>query len=113
MVVNTTLSADANDITLNIVDQSISQAYFIQMAALNQVGQGPFSTPLEVDRFDPISILIPKGQNTQNQNLFIQNNKQVTLIIGVISAALFVLILISAVICYKKKLQSEQKPIGE
>ena len=117
---NTTLSADANDIALNVEHH---QAYYIQMAALNQVGQGPFSTPLEVE-FDPeILLMVPpnsgSGNPTQqktreNELSSFQNNynnkQQVTLIIGVISAALFVLILISAVICYKKKLRRVQKP---
>ena len=122
---NTTLSADANDIALNVEHH---QAYYIQMAALNQVGQGPFSTPLEVE-FDPeILLMMNSGSSGSGSLLSTQqkektrennelssfqnnnNNKQVTLIIGVISAALFVLILISAVICYKKKLQRVQKP---
>ena len=110
MVANTTLQANANDVTLTVDDRNL--AYFIQMAALNQVGQGPFSTPLEVE-FDPTVLLIPSKGNTQQNELFTQGNtKQVTLIIGVISAALFVLILISAVICYKKKLHGERKPMG-
>ena len=114
LVLNTTLPPTVKDITLNI-EQGEASAYFIRIAALNQIGQGPFSAPLEVE-FDPSILLIPTGKGegtkTQQNELLLQSNKQVTLIIGVISAALFVLILISAVICYKRKMQSQRKPMG-
>ena len=42
----------------------------------------------------------------------IKRRKQVTWIIAAASAALFVLILISTLLCYKRKLRNRQKPLG-
>ena len=114
VVVNSTLSADANDMTLTVTQQS--QLYIIQIAAENPVGLGPYSQPLEVE-FDPV-ILVPEVVNNPVTTGFEprspqeeETRKQVW-IIGAISAAIFVLILISAIIWYQRKLRSRQKPLG-
>ena len=101
-VVNSTLSAEANDMTLTVYRM---EHYIIQIAAENEVGTGPFSQPLNVE-FDPI-ILIAETDIESAKN---ERTLQI-LIIGVVSAAIFVIILISAVICYKKKL-NQNKPSG-
>ena len=82
------------------------QHYIIQIAAENEVGVGPFSQPLNVE-FDPIILIAETDIHQAAQN---ERTLQV-LIIGVVSAAIFVIILISAVICYKKKL-NQNKPSG-
>ena len=108
IVVNTTLSPDANDMTLTVNSESLS--YTIQIAVENEVGQGPFSNPLQVE-FDPIIQIAATNGDIQESFNSQERTKQVW-IIGVASAALFILILLSAIICYKKKLNSRQKPLG-
>ena len=49
IVVNSTLSPDANDMTLSVPAYAESQLYMIQIAAENKIGLGPFSTPLELE----------------------------------------------------------------
>ena len=88
-----------------------SQLYIIQIAAENQIGLGPFSAPLELE-FDPAIILVAEFENDlQMPSKNDQRRKQVW-IIGASSAALFVLILISTLLCYKRKLRNRQKPLG-
>lgn len=111
MVVNRTLSPNANEMTLTVNGESIRQLYMIQIAAENELGQGPFSNPLEVE-FDPLVLVTTSTSGSSRETEDIKGTRQVTLIIGVVSAAIFVLILISAVICYKRKLRSDQKPMG-
>lgn len=113
IVVNKTLLPDVNDMTLVInpeLAQPIAQYYAIQIAAVNQVGHGPFSSPLQLE-FDPI-VVISESESEFDSDLFSESNRQIILIIGLISAATFVLILVSAVICYNKKFNSSRKPIG-
>merc|ERR1712223_1051090 len=97
------------------VPESQNQVYIIQIAAENEIGLGPFSTPLELE-FDPAIILVAQFENEVGNNggslAEIQRRKQVTWIIGAASATLFVLILISTLLCYKRKLRNRQKPMG-
>ena len=114
IVVNSTLSPDANDMTLSVPAYAESQLYMIQIAAENKIGLGPFSTPLELE-FDPAIILVAEFDSENGDlpsgSLAEQRRKQVW-IIGAASAALFVLILISTLLCYKRKLRNRQKPLG-
>ena len=92
--------------TLSVPAYSESQLYMIQIAAENKIGLGPFSTPLELE-FDPAIILVAEfdsenGDLSSGGSLAEQRRKQVW-IIGAASAALFVLILISTLLCYKRK----------
>ena len=80
--------------------------YIIQIAAENEIGTGPFSQPLNVE-FDPIILIAESDLKTDGKK---ERTLQV-LVIGVVSAAIFIIILISAVICYKKKL-NQNKPSG-
>ena len=110
IVVNSTLSPDANDVTLSVPAYAESQLYMIQIAAENKIGLGPFSTPLELE-FDPAIILVAEfdsgnGDLSSGGSLAEQRRKQVW-IIGAASAALFVLILISTLLCYKRKLSNK------
>ena len=108
MAVNTTLSPDANDMTLTVNSESLL-GYTIQIAVENKVGQGPFSNPLQVE-FDPIIQIAATNGDIQESFNSQERSKQVW-IIGVASAALFILILLSAIICYKKKLNSRQNDV--
>merc|ERR1719273_1391024 len=100
--------------TLSVPAYAESQLYMIQIAAENKIGLGPFSTPLELE-FDPTIILVAEFDSENGDlpsgSLAEQRRKQVW-IIGAASAALFVLILISTLLCYKRKLRNRQKPLG-
>ena len=103
IVINRTLSPDANDMTLTAKLSESIQLYTIQIAAENEVGLGPFSDPLKVE-FEAFQ--------KANESDKIMERRQQIWVIGATSAALFVLILISAVLCYKRKLRAKNKPLG-
>lgn len=84
-------------------------SFTIFIAAENQEGLGPFSSPLKVD-FD--SLPTETELNFDNGNHMEEERKKQIWIISAVSAAIFVLILISAIICYKRKLNKRQKPLG-
>lgn len=113
--VNQTIPAGAdqqpiNEINLFVIGMAAHKVYTVQLAAVNSVGRGPFSIPQALQSSYGIQedTSLPSFVNESEHQ-----NKQLTWIIGAVSAATFVLIFVSGVIYYKRKLNTRAKaPLG-
>ena len=99
-----------NEITLFVNGMEINQKYTIEIAAVNKMGKGPFSSPpLEIE-IDPINFISPDivpGNGYSGKEA-----AQITWIIAVVSALTLVLIAISTFFFCKWKCGNRQKPSG-
>lgn len=112
IVNNLTLAPGANDMTLTLATDGIDSAFTIFIAAENQEGLGPFSSPLNLDF---ASLPVTETEINNDTTPLEEERKKQIWIISAVSAAIFVLILISAIICYKRKFNKRRhhaKPMG-
>ena len=99
-----------NEITLFVNGLAANKIYTIQIAAVNKIGRGPFSSPLELE-INPISFLNPNDVTVPGDGYSGVGNDeaaQMTWIIAVVSAFTLVLVAISIFFCCKKKLNSQK-----
>ena len=99
-----------NEITLFVSGMETNQKYTIEIAALNKMGKGPFSSPpLELE-IDPINFISP--DIVPEDGYSGKEAAQITWIIAVVSALTLVLIAISIFFLCKWKCGNLQKPTG-
>ena len=99
-----------NEITLFVNGMEINQKYTIEIAAVNKMGKGPFSSPPLEMEIDPINFISPDivpGNGYSGKEA-----AQITWIIAVVSALTLVLIAISTFFFCKWKCGNRQKPSG-
>ena len=99
-----------NEITLFVSGMEPNQKYTIEIAAMNKMGRGPFSSPPVELEIDPINFV--------NPNIILENGysgkeaAKITWIIAIVSALTLVLIAISTFFFCKWKYGNHQKPSG-
>ena len=107
--VNNTVLPSVNEVTLYVNGMAAHKIYTIQISALNEQGQGPFSAPLEIE-LDPLLFSISPSVDRPLHN---ENIKQISWIIAIVAILSFILILLSALFVYKRKLSLHgRKPVG-
>ena len=108
--VNNTVAPTVNEVTLFVNGMAAHKLYTIQIAALNSEGKGPMSAPLEIE-LDPLLFEIGPERDLKT-HIDLPKITRLTLIIIVIMVISFVLILISGILLYKRRLSSARKPSG-
>ena len=104
--VNNTVAPSINQVTLLVHGMAANRRYTISIAAINDLGAGPFSTPLEME-LDPVLFYPYPHPGYPNQA------SQWTLIIVIISILLLVIICLAAMFIYRKRIfERTSKPQG-
>lgn len=98
---NTVQPASIRQVTLFVQGMMANKVYSIQIGAVNELGRGPLSEPLEIE-LDP-RFLYGLSRNTVTP-IYDQAANQMTLIIIVIAICSFILILLSGILFYKRKM---------
>eukprot|EP00094_Tigriopus_californicus_P011303 TCALIF_10910-PA protein Name:"Similar to ROBO2 Roundabout homolog 2 (Homo sapiens)" AED:0.22 eAED:0.24 QI:0/0.2/0/1/0.4/0.5/6/0/1001 len=98
---NTVQPASIRQVTLFVQGMMANKVYSIQIGAVNELGRGPLSNPLEIE-LDPL-FLYGLSRSTVTP-VYDQAANQMTLIIIVIAICSFILILLSGILFYKRKM---------